>query len=190
MKKMLFVIPILLLTFSCGRSFQIVVDDDPFGNSKVVKLNMWHKVIQGTLDNTETNYSREVKSSATSKALVNFTFSDQWMIEGSPDLERRGQLLIGSKVYKVNYKVFKASVLRVEHGSASVHGTGQAAHGSYTGTIRNIKTMKAALVLTPQQERGILVANKLMYRFYTAGTSNTIEATPKQLAKVKEFLQF
>lgn len=50
--------------------------------------------------------------------------------------------------------------------------------------------MSVGVLLSPSQQNESMAANKLMYRLYSDNQPVTLEATPDQLAKVKELLAY
>jgi hypothetical protein len=178
MKRLSIAFLVLLFVVNCGRGFQIVVNDDPFKNSKKVTLAMWHKVVEGSLDNYETTYEREIKSGAKQLVLVTFKFNNAFTTDEIHDLNNEAHILIGDKNYT-------NACLNVNFQNRLVGYSS----GTYA-SIRNLTDLSVGVQLSLQQQIDIMTSNKLMYRFYSGNQPVTLEATPDQLVKVKEFIAY
>ncbi len=187
-----FFIYLILFSFiiGCGRSFQVIVKDDPFKKTKVVKVEMWHDVIDGSLDNTATVYNRDIKNGKKLPVIINMEFQSGKMSVGGDQggkLDKKAYISVDDKNFNVKLKDIVSEKKTDYYGRETYTG-------GTTSTInvnaQNWKQLKCKIKLTPAIEEAIINANKYLIRIYYGGNPTTLQATPDQLAKVKEFLQY
>jgi len=168
---------------ACQTASQVVAKDDPFTKSKVITLELWHKVVDGTLDNTSIIYRREIKDSQSIPSTATFFFrAVQYDLAGTSlqNLSPTAYILIKDKSYKValtDLTSEKTTRIDVEDLGKMID--------AYSSTW---KDLRGKISFTPEMEKQILEADSLMYRFYQGDNASTLQAEPDQLAKVKEFL--
>jgi hypothetical protein len=172
----------LFVISSCQSSSQVITKDDPFTKSKIVTLELWHKVIDGTLDNTTVIYKKEIKNGEISPATATFFFrAVQTDLAGTTiqNLTPTAYMLIKDKSYKfiiTDMTSEKTTLIDVEDLG-----------DRYDVDTTKYKDMKGKIVFTHEMEKEILKGDSLMYRFYQGENASTLNAEPDQLAKVKEF---
>ncbi len=183
MKKFIFVLSLVLVT-GC-TSYSITVTEDPFKKTTLVKLDMRHKVVDGPLDNTRALYIRELKKGSADGTTLILHFLNKGYA-GSSDvwsaLEGEAYILAGEKSFRVMMDVRE----RMQPGMA--FGV-EDWYGHYLRFYTHSwKSYTGILQLSGKIEKSILSAERYMIRVYTDKNPTTLEATPSQLEKLKEFL--
>jgi hypothetical protein len=97
-KKIIMLFSITTLLFGCGSAFNVLIRDDPFKKSTMVKVEMWHNVVEGYLDNYSMIYEREIKDGKKSPVIVSFKFFASHYFNGK-DLEDKIYLLIDDRSF-------------------------------------------------------------------------------------------
>ena len=186
MKKTIILSVLIVVVMGC-ESYHVKVSDDQFKKSKVLKVEMWHKVLEGNLDNRSAVYIREIKDGKNQPITVNFHFRAGDLMRSammSPfgttnrtvELDEEAYILIddvSNKLPVTNRQLDRT--MTVWSGSGAIYG---GTHDDLYGTLE----------LSSDIAKKISRAKNIQYRFYAKGEPTTLEATPKQLESLKEFV--
>lgn len=177
MKKILFPLIVLLGFFYACGGFQVKVENDEFKKAKVISLDIWHKLIQGSLDNRRALYTCEVKDGVRGPSEVRFLirFSEaNWggiSIKQGINLDPDAFVLIDGDTTKVTM-----TDLTSEHGIS----------GGFW-TTSSYADMQGVIKLTADMERKMKTAKEIKYRFSVRGTNAVFQADEEQLLAMREF---
>ncbi|HOW84046.1 MAG TPA: hypothetical protein PK573_15900 [Spirochaetota bacterium] len=185
MKKMVFLSALIVAFIGC-ESYQVKVTDDQFKKSKVMKVQMWHKVLEGKLDNRSVTYTREFKDGKNMPITVTFHFRAGDFLksamsmpfgnsERTVELDEEAYLLVDNESIKLTVSD------RQRDRTMNVWGTDS---GVWAGTTDDLY---GSLEIPPQVGNKMAKAKNIQYRFYAYKEPTTLEATPKQLLKLREF---
>lgn len=178
MKKLVSAVALVMVLTGCG-SFKVVVNNDPFKQSTVVTVDMWHKVVDSRMDNRRVLYTKEIKNGRVLDPTVSFEFFcviNSFYGYNGEDLKPEATVLCDNKNFNVNLfnvKNNKQSNIYVSNYSAGTY------HSS---------TLLADMKLTLDVQRAIMNCESYMIRFYAGNTPITLKATGSQLDAVKKFL--
>jgi hypothetical protein len=181
-KKILFFFFIAAFLFGC-RSFNVLVTDDPYKKTTVVKVEMWHNVIEGYLDNQSMIYEREIKDGKKLPVTVLFKFyaSSYFNVK---EMEDTIYLLIDDKSFSlpVTDKKVDTKIKTKMKGATSGNVWSGSAHTTESRYIYG------KFQLAPEIENLILNCNNYSIRVYMDTETTTLKATDSQLKAVKQFL--
>jgi hypothetical protein len=178
MRKIVSAVALASLLVGCG-SFKVVVKDDPFKGATVVTADMWHKVLDSSMDNRRVLYTKEIKNGRVMDPTVSFEFFcviSSFTGYNGESLSPNAVILCDSRSFNVglyNVKTNKQNNIYINNYSA---GTYQSA------------TLMADLKLSPEIQKAILNCQKYQIRFYHGSTPLTLGTTGSQLDAVKKFL--
>jgi hypothetical protein len=176
----------LCLAIGC-RSFNVVVENDAFKGVVVVKADMWHKVIEGKLDNLQALYQKEINNGKITDAFIMLQFraiQHPMLGYNGEDLEKSAYLLIDAKSYKIDMKDMSTSRNTYLHGNI---GPNYAGTSSVTINATPTVALIAKVPLSEQMLADMANAQSLKIRVYTGINPCTLEATSSQLKAVKIF---
>ena len=171
----------VIFILGCG-GFKVLVMDDPFKKTTIVKVNMWHKVVEGYLDNRLIVYEREINQGKKSLTNVSFTFYATSRFDGKK-MEDKIYLLIDGKSFTLPINDIKDDT-KTETG---MHGVGGPVIHARTYNISQ-RYIYGKFQLTPEIEQAILNCKDYSMRVYMDTETTTLRATDNQLDSVKEFL--
>lgn len=174
MKKLLFLLFLAGLMAGCG-SYQLTVVNDPFEKTRDIKLEMWHDVVEGYYDNLAAVYKSEIKNSHREPTQVDFHFRTNAFWGRSCVVDGPVYILVNDNVYKT--EVIKDR--KDQNVMVSVY------HHFFQGITYN--NLYITIQLTPEIEKQMAAATKIMYRMSIGGEKTILEVSPEQLSKMKEY---
>src|SRR5512136_1135927 len=93
------ILPLFLCTallYGCESGYSVIVKDDPYKQSVLIKVDMRHNVVEGRLENETMAYEREIKNGKGSPVTVFFWFYASSYFSGR-ELEDKIYLLIDGR---------------------------------------------------------------------------------------------
>jgi hypothetical protein len=186
-----FIIPFLFIT-GCV-TFPVEVNEDPFKGVTTVRADMWHTVLDSSLDNTRVLYEKTVTGGLVSDPVVAFEFVAvmdpyYYRYNGEP-LKPDAFVLVNRKSYPVGlFDIYKTRYDYPTVTSGYWWGFPYPYYGVIVIGHTTRYTLKAKMRLTPDLQQAIAGADIYRIRLYAGDSPVTLEATPKQLEAVKKFL--
>jgi len=178
---MLFISSVFLL--GCGSGFNVLVRDDPYKKTTMVRVEMWHKVVEGYLDNQSMIYEREIKDGKKFPVIVSFKFYASSYFNDK-EMEDKIYLLIDNESFSlpVTDKKIETKIKTKMKGFTS----GKVMVGSARTT--ESRYIYGRFQLTPEIEKLIIGCNNYSIRVYMDTENTTLKALDGQLKAVKQFL--
>jgi hypothetical protein len=167
----------------CAPSYNIVVRDDPYKKSVLVRLDMRHKAVEGGLENETASYEREIKDGKPLPATVFFRVYAPSYFNGR-ELEEKVYLRIDGKYFTLpvyNKKTETETESSYPAGGRRYYWPGPV----YTTESRYIT---GKFQLTPEAEEALGKAKEYTFRVYMDSESTTFKATVDQLGALQQFL--
>jgi len=182
LRTALFLIGLALLC-GCESAYNVVIREDPYKQSVLVRLDMRHKAAEGSLENETMTYEREIKGGRKSAVTVFFRFFAPSSFNGK-DLEDKAYLAVDGRYFTApiyNKKAETQSEYTYPAGGHRYYGTGPV-------TIAESRYITGKFSLPPEAEEALSKAGEYRLRVYMDSESTTFKATANQLKALKQFL--
>jgi hypothetical protein len=173
------------LAFLCGceSAYNVVVREDPYKQSVLVRLDMRHKASEGDLSNEAMTYEREIKGGKKSAVTVFFRFFAPPSLNGK-DLEDKMYLAVDGRYFTApiyNKKAEMQSEYTYPPGGHRYYWTGPI-------TVAESRYITGKFQLPPDVEEALGKAAEYTFRVYMDSESTTFKTTANQLQALKQFL--
>lgn len=194
--------PFLLVILMAGCvNFPVMVQDDPFMRKTAVSVDMWHTVIDGDFDNIRALYRKEISGGRVSEPVATIVFvatvGPYHNDYHGESLEREAYILVDSDLFPI--QLTESTNNRYKR-DAVIYDSFYWGYGYYPFfyynpgvTIvrrRDSHVLTGKFHLTPEMQQAIAGAASYKIRLYAGKNPVTLEATPRQLDALKQFIEY
>jgi uncharacterized protein YcfL len=182
-KKITLLFFCIVLLYGCESGYNVIVKDDPYKQSILIKLETRHKVMEGNLENETMTYEREIKTGKKSPVTIFFRFYAGPYLNGK-EMEDRIYLLIDGHLFTLPI-TNKKTETQIENEYA---GSNRRYYFNNPAFIRESRYLTGKFELNPEIEQALSNSRDFSLRVYMDSESTTLKATENQLVAVKRFL--
>jgi len=169
--------------WGCESAYRVVVRDDPYKKSVLVRVDMRHKAVEGGLENETVSYEREIKDGKPLPVTVFFRFYAPSYFNGR-ELEEKVYLRIDG-----NYYTLPVDNKKTETETESTYPAGGRRY-YWPGPVYTTESryITGKFQLTPEAEEALGKAKEYTFRVYMDSENTTFKATANQLGALQQFL--
>ncbi len=188
---------VLIVLTGCV-SFPVVVKDDPFKGVTEVSVDMWHTVLDSDLDNVRTVYYRQIAGEEASPPAATFVFvatvDPYYGGYNGENLDNKAYIMADRERFTVELAGntnarMKRNTVYYDFPIIGYHHFFYFYPGVTVRSVSNQHVLTATVKLTADIQRALMSASSYMIRFYAGNNAVTLEATPKQLEALRQFLR-
>jgi hypothetical protein len=169
--------------WGCESAYRVVVRDDPYKKSVLVRVEMRHKTVEGGLEIESMTYEREIKDGKPLPVTVFFRFYAPSYFNGR-ELEEKVYLRIDGTYFTLpifNKKTETETESTYPAGGRRYYWPGPV----YTTESRYIT---GKFQLTPEAEKALGKATEYTFRVYMDSEYTTFTASANQSLALRQFL--